>query len=76
MVMQILRIVAVVALLCAAAALATPRGRLPLVLRGVLSIMRRDRGETASGGEVRPVSAWRKLAAFLAAVAAAVLAMI
>ena len=40
--LEIGRLVVVVALLCAAGALATPKGRLPLALRGVLKTLRRD----------------------------------
>ena len=39
---EIARLVAVVALLCAAGALASPKGRLPLALRGILKTLRRD----------------------------------
>ena len=37
--LQIARLVAVLALLCAAAAIATPKGRLPLALRGLAKIL-------------------------------------
>jgi len=74
----IARIVVVVALLGGSAALATPRGRLPLALRGVRRIMRRDRGiseaSAADGGE--KVSAGRKFFAFLLAIIAIILAII
>ena len=76
MTLQVIRLVAVMALLFAAAALATPKGRLPLALRGVMKVMRRDRGEAAPDGEERAVPAWRRLVAFLAVVAAALLAVI
>ena len=39
MAFQIARLVAVVALLCAAAAIATPKGRLPLALRGLAKMV-------------------------------------
>ena len=39
MVLQIARLVAVVALLCVAAAIATPKGRLPLALRGLAKML-------------------------------------
>ena len=42
------RIVAVVALLCFAAVLATPPGRLPLALRGLQKMLRKDRAGEAS----------------------------
>ena len=45
MAFQIVRLVAVVALLCAAAAIATPKGRLPLALRGLA----RDLGDGRAG---------------------------
>ena len=40
MVLQVARLVAVVALLCVAAAIATPKGRLPLALRGLAKMLR------------------------------------
>lgn len=76
MVLQVARLVAVVTLLVGAALLATPRGRLPLALRGVWRIMRKDRGESAAQpGEAR-ASAWRRLLAFLMVVTAAALALL
>ena len=39
MALQIARLVAVLALLCVAAAIATPKGRLPLALRGVAKLV-------------------------------------
>ena len=39
MALQIARLIAVVALLCVAAAIATPKGRLPLALRGVAKLL-------------------------------------
>ena len=42
--LQIERLLAVLTLLIVAACLATPPGRLPLALRGVYRILRRDRG--------------------------------
>ena len=39
MALQIARLVAVVALLCVAAAIATPKGRLPLALRGLAKML-------------------------------------
>ncbi len=68
-------VIAVVALLGAAAALATPRGRLPLALRGVSRLLRQDRGQPAAVAAVTPVSRGRRLCALglvLAAVALAI----
>ena len=61
---QILRIVAVVALLYVSAALATPPGRLPLALRGLAKML--GRRSAADGGGDGRVSAGRRFAAFLA----------
>ena len=43
---QIVRICAVIALVCVAAALATPKGRLPLALRGLAKVL--DDGRAGS----------------------------
>jgi H+/Cl- antiporter ClcA len=72
---QIARVAAVIALLGIAAALATPKGRLPLALRGVLKVMRRDRGECAAQHPEARVPAWRRALAFLLVLAAAALAL-
>ena len=64
---QALRVAAVIALLCAAAALATPPGRLPLALRGLSRVLGRRVGD---GG---PVPAWRRALALVVVVVAAAL---
>ena len=69
MVLQIARLVAVLALLCVAAAIATPRGRLPLALRGVAKLFR-------ISGEEQTVPAWKRLLAFALVVLAILLALI
>ena len=80
MVLQIARLVAVVALLCAAAAIATPKGRLPLALRGVAKLLARDRGQTQStaveGCRLQLVSGGKRVLAFVLVVLAVVLALI
>jgi len=63
---------AVVALLGAAAAFATPRGRLPLALRGLLRVLGRQGGDV-SGETVPP---WRRALAFFLVVLAAIAAVI
>ena len=78
------RIIAVVTLLCFAAALATPPGRLPLALRGLQKMLRKD--QSAAGGEASSppqqkhaqpsLSPARRFAALLLVLLAAVLAMI
>ena len=66
-------VVLIIALLGAAAALATPPGRLPLALRGVYRIMRKDRGESAAPPDSGPVPLWRRILAFLLVLIAALL---
>ncbi len=73
-VIQLIRVVVVLALLGIAAAVATPKGRLPLALRGVYRIMKRDRGESAAEGAER-VPTWRKLLAFALVFAAIAVAL-
>ena len=69
MVLQIARLVAVVALLCVAAAIATPKGRLPLALRGVAKLFR-------ISCEEQTVPAWKRLLAFVLVLLAILLALI
>jgi hypothetical protein len=66
-------VILVIALLGAAAALATPPGRLPLALRGVYRIMRKDRGESAAPPSAGPAPLWRRILAFVLVVFAALL---
>ena len=80
MALQIARLVAVVALLCAAAAVATPKGRLPRALRGLAKMVARDRGQTQStavdGCRLQSVSAGKRTLAFLLVLLAILLALI
>ena len=80
MALQIARLVAVVALLCAAAAIATPKGRLPLALRGLAKLLARDRGQARStavdGYRVQSVSAGKRFLAFLLVLLAILIALI
>ena len=72
----IVRIVLVVACLGAAAAVATPRGRMPLALRGIRKMLRKDAGVgDAEKPEGETVAPWRKLLAFVLVLLAAVLAV-
>lgn len=75
MALQIARVAAVIALLGIAAALATPRGRIPLALRGVLRVMRKDRGECAAESREERPPAWRRALALLLVLAAVALAL-
>ena len=80
MVLQIARLVVVLALLCVAAAIATPKGRLPLALRGVAKLLARDRGQTQStavdGCRLQSVSAGKRAFAFVLVLLAILLALI
>ena len=68
-------VVLVVALLGAAAALATPPGRLPLALRGIRRVLKR--GEVEEGrDEAVQAPLWRRLLAFALVVAAVLLAVL
>lgn len=72
----IAKIIVVVGLLGAAAAVATPRGRLPLALRGVRRMMRQDRGEKGTDAAERgeAVSGRRKFSALLLVIIAIIIA--
>lgn len=73
--LQFGRIVGVLALLIVAALLATPPGRLPLALRGVYRILRRDRGLPDAAPSAGPASTGRRLLAFVLVLLAAALAL-
>ena len=69
MALQVARLVAVLALLCVAAAIATPKGRLPVALRGVARIF-------GVRGEEQQIPGWKKTLAFALVVLAVILALI
>ena len=77
---QFVRIVAVLALVCVAAALATPKGRLPLALRGLAKLLARDRGRAQStavdGYRAQSVSAGKRALAFTLVILAILIALI
>ena len=66
------RIAAVVALVMTAAFLATPPGRVPLPLRGIMKMLR---GNLPAGSESGTVPAWKKTLSFLLVIAAVVVAL-
>lgn len=76
--MQLFRILAVLTLLIVAAALATPPGRLPLALRGLNKLLRRDRGLSTQSNADSPATAStaRRIAAFILVLGALVLALV
>lgn len=75
---EIVRIVVVIALVVFAAALATPKGRLPLALRGLMKIMKKDLGTAGheDSARVDVVPTWKRLLAFVLVLIAAALALI
>ena len=77
---QLARICLVIALVCVAAALATPKGRLPLALRGLAKMLARDRGQAQStaveGCRLQPVSAGKRVFAFALVLLAILMALI
>ena len=76
MIWWVARIVAVVALLGVASVISTPKGRLPLALRGLARLMHSDRGEPAAPMPAAAVPAWRRLLAFVLVLLAVVVAVI
>lgn len=72
----IARIVLVLALVCVAALLATPPGRVPLALRGLAKIVRRDRGLSEPAAVATTASPLRRALAFLLVLVALVLAVL
>ena len=73
--LNLIRMILVIALVIAAAALATPRNRVPLALRGILKILRKDKGMAASQPPA-PVPAWKRFLSFVLIILAAALALI
>ena len=78
MILQIARLVAVVALLCVAAAIATPKGRLPLALRGLAKLLARDRGQSIAvdSSQQQSVSGEKRTLAFVLVLLAILLALV
>lgn len=73
---ELVIVILIIALLGAAAALATPPGRIPLALRGVYRILKKDRGECAALPNSGPAPLWRRILAFLLVVLAVLIALV
>lgn len=67
--LQIVRIIVVIALVCVAGAMVTPKGRIPLALRGVAKLFK-------IAAEEQKVPGWKKLVAFLLVLGAIIIAAI
>ncbi len=74
-ILQLARMLVVLALVVIAAALATPKGRIPLALRGVLRVLKKDRNlKDDETPKVAPM--WKRLVAFLLVLVALALAVL
>ncbi|MBO6067284.1 MAG: hypothetical protein J6P80_03935 [Kiritimatiellae bacterium] len=71
---ELASVTAVMALVLAAAALATPKGRVPLALRGIKKILKRDSGDP-DGAKAEPAPLLRRLTALALVVLAFWLAL-
>jgi len=71
---ELVIVILIIALLGAAAALATPPGRIPLALRGVYRMLKKDRGESAALPSSGPAPLWRRILAFFLVLLASLLA--
>lgn len=79
--MQLVRVILVILLVVFAAVLSTPKGRLPLAIRGLAKILNKDTSQTSRTSRTSqtsglPVPAWKKTLAFVLVIIAALLSMI
>ena len=72
---EVARIAAVVALLSVAAAVAAPKGLVPLAFRGLCKVLRRDQPQAAPGDPL-PVSRGRRFLAFALVLLAVLVAVV
>ena len=78
-VLELGRVIVVIALVVIAAVLATPPNKVPLALRGLVRILKRDRlGDAAGEGARRygEVPTWKKLLSFALCILAFIIAKI
>lgn len=71
---HLISMVIVMALIVTAAVLSTPKGKLPLAIRGLAKLMKKD-GRGAEVPKVEPVPTWRKVLAFILVIIATLLAI-
>lgn len=80
--MQLVRVILVILLVVFAAVLSTPKGRLPLAIRGLAKLLRKEQNPTlnthSSSLNTREVAvpAWKKTFAFLLVIIAALLSVL
>ena len=74
--LEAVEVFAVIALVCAAACLAAPPGRIPLALSGIRRMLRKDLGVPEKPATDEKAPAWRRLLAFLLVLAAAFIALV
>lgn len=80
--MQLVRVILVILLVVFAAALSTPKGRLPLAIRGLARILKKETNPTLNthnsslNTREAPVPVWKKTLAFILVIIAALLSMV
>lgn len=73
---ELCRVLVVIGLVVGAAVLATPPNKVPLALRGLVRILRRDAGSFGAGATPGVVPLWKKLLSFALCVLAFIIAKI
>lgn len=78
---ELIAMVIVMALIVSAAVLSTPKGRLPLAIRGLAKLLKKEQNPTlnthnsALNTREAPVPTWRKVLAFILVIIALLLAI-
>lgn len=73
---ELIRVLGVIGLVVVAAVLATPPNKVPLALRGLVRILRRDAGSREASTTPGAVPLWKKLLSFALCVLAFIIAKI